>query len=133
MRIRPNPTAPFPALLLEPNSGNAVRLARGLEAAGFQIRVEDSVHAALQAQRQSFFFALIVVADLTDENCLAALDRLRRQAPRSWMIVAAADCDADACDVIRRHGGDACVALPISLEDLVNRLDALQLRSRPSF
>ena len=90
MRIRPNPTAPFPALLLEPNSGNAVRLARGLEAAGFQIRVEDSVHAALQAQRQSFFFALIVVADLTDENCLAALDKLRRQAPRSWMIVAAA-------------------------------------------
>ena len=130
MRIRPNPIAPFPALLLEPNSGNAVRLARGLEAAGFQIRVEDSAHAALRAQRQSFFFAVIIVAD---ENCLAALDQLRRQAPRSWMIVAAADCDADACDLIRRHGGDACVGLPISLEDLVNRLDALQLRSRPSF
>jgi DNA-binding response OmpR family regulator len=133
VRNRPQPIAPFPVLLLEPNSQNAVQLARGLEAAGFQIRVEGSAQAALQAQRESFFFALIVVADLADTDCLAVLDALRRKAPRSWMLVAATDCDSHTCDLIRRHGGDACLALPVSLDDLTNRLDAFQLRARPSF
>jgi DNA-binding response OmpR family regulator len=133
VRNRSQPTAPFPALLLEPNSQNAVQVARALEAAGFQIRAAASAEAALLAQRESYFFAVIVVADLGDKDCLAALDALRQKSPRSWMIVAATDCDAHACDVIRRHGGDACIALPISLDDLVNRLDAFQLRARPSF
>jgi len=126
-------TAPFPALLLEPNRANALKLASGLEAAGFNIRIEGDAPAALQALRESFFFALVVVADLADEDCLAALETLRRKAPRSWMIVAAPDDAADACDVVYRRGGDACVALPISLDDLISRLDAFQLRSRPSF
>jgi DNA-binding response OmpR family regulator len=126
-------TVPFPALLLEPNRANALKLASGLEAAGFNVRVEGDAPAALQALRESFFFALIVVADLGDQDCLATLETLRRKAPRSWMIVAAPDDDVDACDLVYRRGGDACLALPISLDDLTNRLGAFQLRSRPSF
>lgn len=49
------------------------------------------------------------------------------------MIVATPNCDDHACNVIRRHGGDACISLPIDLNDLVARLDAFQLRARPSF
>lgn len=126
-------TAPFPALLLEPNRENAVELASRLEAAGFSIRVEGSASAALQALRESYFFALILVADIADQDCLATIETLRRKAPRSWMIVATPDDDVDACKRVYRCGGDACVALPVSLDDLISRLDAFQLRSRPSF
>ena len=92
-----------------------------------------SAEAALQAQRQSFFFALIVIADLTDKDCLVALDTLRRRSPRSWMIVATSNCDDHARNVIHRHGGDTCISLPIDPHDLIARLDAFQLRARPSF
>ena len=133
MRIERHRTSPFPALLLEPNQANAVQLASRLQAAGFEIRIEGRADSALQAQRQSFFFALIVIADLTDKDCLVTLDALRRRSPRSWMIVATSNCDDHACNVIHRHGGDACISLPIDLDDLIARLDAFQLRARPSF
>ena len=133
MRIEHHRASPFPALLLEPNLANAAQLGSRLQAAGFEIRIEGSADSALEAQRQSFFFALIVIADLTDRDCLVTLDALRRRSPRSWMIVAASNCDAQACNVIHRHGGDACISLPIDPNDLIARLDAFQLRARPSF
>jgi DNA-binding response OmpR family regulator len=132
MRIDPRRASPFPVLLLEPDPSHAVLLAARLQAAGFEIRVEGRADSALQAQRQSFFSVLIVIADLGDPDCLVTLDALRRQSPRSWMIVAASDCDAHACNVIHRHGGDACVSVPIELDDLIARLNAFQLRARPS-
>jgi two-component system, OmpR family, response regulator len=133
MRIEHHRTSPFPALLLEPDESNAVQLASRLQAAGFEIRIEGRGDSALQALRQSFFSALIVVIDLADEDCLVTLDALRRRSPRSWMIVATCNCDTHACNVIHRHGGDACISLPIDLNDLIARLDAFQLRARPSF
>ena len=133
MRIERQRTSPFPALLLEPNLANAAQLASRLQAAGFEIRIEGRVDSALQAQRRSFFFALIVIADLADQDCLVTLDTLRRRSPRSWMIVATSKCDDSACNVIHRYGGDACISLPIDLDDLIARLDAFALRARPSF
>jgi DNA-binding response OmpR family regulator len=124
----------FPALLLlEPMPRNAARLAARLKAAGFSARIEGNTELALQALRKSFFFAVIVVTDLTDEESLASLQTLRRTARRSWIIVAASQCDIHTCDLIHRHGGDACISLPISADDLIDRLDAFQLRERPSF
>lgn len=133
LRIDRQRTSRFPALLLEPDQAKAVQLASRLQAAGFEIRIEARLDSALQAQRQSFFFALIVIADLADKNCIETLDALRRRSPRSWMIVATPNCDDQACNLIRRHGGDACLSLPIDLDDLIARLDAFQLRARPSF
>jgi DNA-binding response OmpR family regulator len=133
MRIDPQRASPFPVLLLEPDPSNAIQLASRLQAAGFEIRVEGRADSALQAQRQSFFSALIVIADLSDQDCLVTLDALRRRSPRSWMIVATSNCDAHACNVAHRHGGDACVSLPLDLHDLIARLNAFQLRARPSF
>lgn len=133
MRSQREPSVLFPVLLLEPNGENAARLAARLEEAGFRTSIEASAYSALQAQRRVFFFAMIVVADLTNEDCLATLATLRRRAPDSWMIVAAPECDPYTCELIHRHGGDACVASPISPDDLIGRLDAFQLRARPSF
>lgn len=126
-------TTVFPVLLLEPIPENAARIAAQLEAAGFSTRIESNADQALQALRKSFFFALIVVADLTCRESLASLQALRRRARRSWMIVAVPQCDIHTCDVIHRHGGDACVTSPISVDDLIDRLDAFQLRERPLF
>jgi DNA-binding response OmpR family regulator len=112
---------------------NAAQLASRLQTAGFEIRMEGRAESALQAQRQSFFFALIVIADLSDQDSLVTLDALRRRSPRSWMIVATPNCDAQALNLIHRHGGDACISLPIDVDDLIARLDAFQLRARPSF
>ena len=123
----------FPVLLLEPIPENAARIAAQLDAAGFSTRIEGNADLALQALRKSFFFALIVVADLTHKESLARLQTLRRRARRSWMIVAAPQCDTHTCDLIHRYGGDACVPLPISADDLIDRLDAFQLRERPLF
>jgi DNA-binding response OmpR family regulator len=124
----------FPVLLfLQLKLDNPARLAAELQAAGFTTRIETTANPALQALRKSFFFALIVAADLTDQKCLGTLQMLRRKARRSWMIVAAPHCDAHTCDLIHRHGGDACVSLPIAAADLIARLDAFQSRERPSF
>jgi DNA-binding response OmpR family regulator len=133
MRIDRQRTSPFPVLLLEPDLANAAQLASGLQAAGFETRIEGRADSALQAQRQSFYSVLVVIADLSDKDCVATLDALRRRSPRSWMIVATSKCDAHACNLIHRHGGDACISSPIDLDDLVARLDAFQLRARPSF
>ena len=83
MRLRRETTHVFPVLLLEPNPENAADLAALLESAGFEVVVSGDVDSALQALGRAFFFALIVVADLTDPSCLATLATLRRRAPRS--------------------------------------------------
>ena len=120
-------------LLLDPNAENAAHLASLLSAEGLDVLICEDAGSALPAVEKTFFFALIVVADLTNMDCLMTLETLRRRAPRSWMIVAAPDCDVHACNHIYRHGGDACVAMPISLDDLVHRLDAFCKCTRPSF
>jgi len=131
--IRRETTRLFPVLLVEPNRANAADLASLLDAAGFEVLISGTADSALRAVEKTFFFALIVIAELTNKDCLATLEGLRRRAPRSWMIVAAPDCDMDTCSVIHRYGGDACVALPISTEDLIRRLDAFHRRARPAF
>jgi DNA-binding response OmpR family regulator len=123
----------FPVLLLLQEPENPAQLAAELAAAGFSIRIETNADLALQALRKSFFFALIVAADLTDKKGLATLQTLRRKARKSWLIVAAPQCDTHTCDIIHRHGGDACVSSPITAVDLIARLDAFQSRERPSF
>lgn len=132
MRIQCATTRVFPVLLLEPNPQRAAELAAALSAAGFEVVVSGSVESALQALRTAFFFALIVVVDPADPACNRMLARLRKRAPRSWVIIAAPDCDVQTCDLIHRYGGDACVALPLSPEDLIDRLEAFQVLARPS-
>jgi DNA-binding response OmpR family regulator len=49
------------------------------------------------------------------------------------MIVVSPRCDAKTCNLIYRHGGDACVTAPVSIDELTMRLTAFQSRSRPPY
>lgn len=124
---------PGPVLLLEPHTQNAIDVASWLAAAGFELRICNDARSALQAVNEAFFSALIVMADLTNRDCLVTLRALRKRAPRSWIIVGTPHLDEHAYNLIHRHGGDACVAAPLSVQDLAIRLEAFQRRARPSF
>lgn len=132
-QVRRDRRGQFPVLLFEPDLGSATQLAYRLEAGGFLVSIAIDAGSALPAVKQSFFFALVVVANLTDASCLAALRELRRAAMESWMIVATASCDVHACKLIHWHGGDACIVSPLSPDNLIERLDAFAIRTRPIF
>lgn len=122
-----------PILLLDPAMDRAAELATHLESNGFPTRVEHTGAAAQAAMKDAYFATLIVIADLDDEACLDWLDHLRRSAARSWMIVVSPRCDAKTCNLIYRHGGDACVTAPVSVDELTMRLMAFQSRARPLY
>lgn len=133
MLFRHNRVNSASVLVLDPESEGGSTLASGLKAAGFSTCVARSAISATEAIKKGYFTALVVVADLGDAACLDRLDELRRDAPRSWMIVVSPRCDRRTCDLIYRHGGDACVAAPVSIIELTERLTCLQWCSRPAF
>ena len=133
MHVRRAATSPMPVLLLDPDMGRATMLATRLALNGFPTRVESTGASAQSAIKKSHFATLIVMADLDNKACLQWLDDLRRAASRSWMIVVSPRYDNKTCNLIYRHGGDACVTAPVSIDDLTQRLTAFQLRSRPLY
>jgi DNA-binding response OmpR family regulator len=122
-----------PVLLLDPEMNSAAELAARLESNGFPTRIECTGADAQAAIKGAHFATLIVIANLDDRACLAWLDDLRRAAARSWMIVISPQCDAKTCSLIYRHGGDACVTAPVSVDELTTRLTAFQSRARPLY
>lgn len=122
-----------PILLLDPERDSAAELGARLELNGFPTRIERTGAGALAAIENTYFATLIVVADLDDNACLDWLADLRRAALRSWMVVVGRRCDAKTCSLIYRHGGDACITAPVSIDDLTSRLTAFQWRSRPLY
>jgi DNA-binding response OmpR family regulator len=129
----PTKTRYEPVLLLDPKMDRVGKLAAQLEQMGFPIRIEGSGVGALAAIKDTYFATMIVVADLEDKACLDWLDELRRAAARSWMIVVSPQCDMQTCKLIYRHGGDACVRAPATMDQLAGRLTAFQLRARPIY
>ena len=123
----------YPVLLMDPQVKNAAELAAILKVAGYRPRVAATASAALQAMSEEFFIALVIAADLHDDDCLARLVEFRQKAVHSWMIVVAARCDDASRHMAFRHGGDACIPAPLSPADLIARLEAFRLRWRPSF
>jgi DNA-binding response OmpR family regulator len=133
MQGRPASRKAQPVLLLDPEKDRAAKLAAQLELNGFPTRAECSGAGALEAIKDEYLATLIVIADIDDKDCLAWLDELRRAAGRVWMIVISSRCDTNTCNLIYRHGGDACLAAPVSIDDLTRRLTAFQLRARPLY
>ena len=131
--IPPDDASAFPVLLLEPHTQNAIDVASCLAAAGFELRICNDARSALQAVNEAFFSVLIVMADLTNRDCLITLGALRKRAPRSWIVVGSPRLDEHAYHLVHRCGGDACVATPLAMQDLVIRLEAFQRRARSSF
>jgi DNA-binding response OmpR family regulator len=130
MQIRRIKVSHAPILLIDSGMDSAVELGTHLELNGFPTRIEHTGAGALAAMKDTYFATLIVIADFNDSACFHRLDDLRRAASRSWMIVVSPRCDANTCELIYRHGGDACITAPVSINDLISRLSAFQLRSR---
>jgi DNA-binding response OmpR family regulator len=61
------------------------------------------------------------------------LDELRRAAPRVWIIVLSDLQLENALALAHRHGVDAVLSMPFSMQDLTSRLAAFSLRARPTF
>jgi DNA-binding response OmpR family regulator len=133
MQIRRITVGREPILLLDPEMDRAAELATRLELSGFSTRIERTRAGAKAAIKDAYFATLIVIADLDDKACLNWLDEMRRDAARSWMIVVCPRCDAKTCNLIYRHGGDACVTAPVSVNELTTRLAAFQSRARPLY
>jgi DNA-binding response OmpR family regulator len=122
-----------PVLLLDPQTDSAVELAAHLELSGFPTCIESNSTGALAAMEHTHFATLILVVDIGDPASLGWLDVLRRRAARSWIIVVSPHCDPKTCNLIYRHGGDACIVAPLSFHELIERLTAFQSRARPVF
>jgi DNA-binding response OmpR family regulator len=124
---------PLPTLLFDPNLEHARKLATGLRKEGLPVEVAPNADAMLLTARDRYFRTLVVAADLSDAACLAFLDKLRLEAPGSWLIVTGAHADEDALAIAHRHGVDSLLAVPAAVPELFSRIAALQLRSRPRF
>jgi DNA-binding response OmpR family regulator len=133
MQGRPTRSRHEPVLLLDPEVDRAANLATQLKLIGFPTRTESTGAGALVAIKEAYFATLIVIADLDDKACLSWLADLRHAAARVWMIVVSPRCDTKTCDLIFRHGGDACITAPISVDELTKRLGAFQSCSRPLY
>jgi DNA-binding response OmpR family regulator len=133
MQGKRTPSRYEPVLLLDPEMDRATSLATRLQSIGYPTRIESTGAAALAAIKGDHYATLIVAADLDDKGCLDWLDDLRRASARIWMIVVTPRCDTKTCELIYRHGGDACMTAPAAIDDLTGRLAAFQLRGRPLY
>jgi DNA-binding response OmpR family regulator len=119
-----------PTLVIDANSAAAEQLAKQLEHAGFVADTVDSCRGALTAARARHYGSMIFVGDLSLPNfeCIAGL---RRQVPRTWIIMICSPELPDTRELFLRYGVDALIVTPFSMEDLVSRLLAFSRRSRP--
>ncbi len=119
-------------LLLDANNEHGGQLVEQLNHAGFKTDFAVSWSAALAALGANYYHACIVVADLDQSADLSQLDELRRAAPRVWVIVLSDLQRENALALAQRHGVDAVLSAPFSMQDLTSRLVAFSLRARPT-
>src|SRR6266581_1237443 len=120
-------------LLLDANNEQGGQLVEQLNHAGFKTDFAVSWSAAHAALRANYYHTCIVVADLDQSADLSQLDELRRAAPRVWVIVLSDLQRENALALAHRHGVDAVLSAPFSMQDLTSRLVAYSLRARPAF
>jgi len=119
-----------PTLVIDANSAAAEQLANQLKHSGFTADTAVSCSAALTAVRARHYGSMIFVGDLSQPNfeCIAGL---RKQVPRTWIIMICSPELPDTRELFLRYGVDALIVTPFSMEDLVSRLTAFSQRSRP--
>ena len=121
----------MPILVVDSDQQAAERLADYLREHGLRADVATSCWSAEAAMEKSSYGTLLVVADLeraADRECLCAL---RRDAPRTWIIVISLRPYPDAEDVVFRCDADSLLVVPFSVTELWGRLSAFARRSRP--
>ena len=118
-------------LVIDVNAAAAEQLADQLRHSGFAVDAVTSCPAALRAVRARYYGSMIFVGDLSDPQDLNCIAELRRQVPRTWMIMISATALHDRRELFLRYGVDALLAIPFSIQDLTDRLSAFSMRSRP--
>jgi DNA-binding response OmpR family regulator len=121
----------LPTLVLDANAATASLLAAQLSHHGFRADIATSCSAAHAALRRQHYASVVAVADLSRSTDLQCLAELRTRSPRTWIIVIGSDPPHDAERLIWRHGADALLLAPFSVEHVISRLRAFSLRSRP--
>lgn len=119
--------------MVDAGSAHGGQLVEQLNHAGFETDFAvswDAAHAALKA---NYYNSCILVANLYQLADGDRLDRLRRIAPSVWMIVLTDHASERAQTLARRHGLDALLSAPFSMDDLTSRLAAFSLRARPNY
>ena len=118
-------------LLVDANIQHGGQLVEQLNHAGFRTDSALTWHAACAALGANYYHSCIVVTDLDEPAELDELDRLRRTAPRVWIIILGDRQFDEASDLGHDHGVDALLSAPFSMQDLTSQLATFALRARP--
>jgi DNA-binding response OmpR family regulator len=121
----------MPILVVDANAQAAQQLAAQLRHSGFQTDVAISCVAAQAAARARHYGSFVVVLDPSQAVDLDCIAKLRRKAPRVWLIAISAMAPPLARKTLFRSGADALLVAPFSMADLISRISAFSHRSRP--
>jgi DNA-binding response OmpR family regulator len=121
----------LPTLVIDTNAAAAEQLANQLSHSGFTADIAIDCRAAQTAARRRYYGAMIFVADLSRPSDVKCLAELRKGSSRTWIIVISSTAPSEAQKALVRHEADALLIAPFTTEDLISRLFAFSLRSRP--
>lgn len=116
--------------IFDPDLESAARLAARMESSGFKVERRADADEFVEMVRHGDFRTIVVVADLENTACARFLDRLRRTAPSSWLIVANMSVGPAISRLARRHDIDVLLPAPVDAEELMRRVAALQAHAR---
>jgi DNA-binding response OmpR family regulator len=121
-----------PALVIDIHGAGGRRLAQRLTHRGFGADSADTCPEALAAVGIQHYWSMIFLGDLNDSKDVQCIAELRRRARRTWILMISSTELPDRRALYLRHGVDAQIVSPFSIEDLVSRLMAFSLHSRPA-
>jgi DNA-binding response OmpR family regulator len=121
----------LPTLIVDPHGAAAQQLAEQLTHSGFTANSADTCVQALAAMRARHYRSIIFIGDVSDLEDVRCLAELRPRSPRTWIILISSTALRDARELYLRHGIDAQIVTPFSMEDLVSRLMAFSRHPRP--
>lgn len=125
-----SPGAITPVLILDPEIGLGRGLAQQLAHYGFRADLALTETASRVCLWYKPYRAMIIVADLSRPEGLLELQRLREAALQTWMIVLTTQGDEKASEIVRRHGGDACLQRPFRIATLLSCLESITHQTR---
>jgi DNA-binding response OmpR family regulator len=120
-----------PTLVIDVDGAVAKQLADQLNDSGLAADTAVSRSAALGALRAKHYGAMVFVGDVGDPEHLQCIAELRKRALRTWLLMISSTEPHYPRDLFLRYGIDALIVIPFSMKDLLFRLMAFSLRSRP--
>jgi DNA-binding response OmpR family regulator len=123
----------LPILVLDADTAAAATLASQLRVHGLHTDIATSCWAAQIEARAKHYRVIVAAADLGLSADLDCLEELRQRSLGTWIIVISPkQPPREAEKLARRHGADALLVAPFSLQDLIRRLLIFSVRPRPA-